>query len=287
MVEVDKPLSHTLSLSVRMLTFLFWNIAKKPLEQAITRLVAKHRVDFLMLAESELDPPSLVAQLAASVGTPYTFQPSDRRKLQVYSGSATGRVVEQYVDPTGALTVRRLDLPAAPGILVAILHMVSKVNWSITAQAMHSVELAGDIRRVEGDVGHTRTLLVGDFNMNPFEPGVVGMQALHAVMTRHQLRRGSRTVQGREYSMFYNPMWGLFGDRTPGPAGTFLHRSPPPDSTVWNIYDQVLLRPQLADRLTTVEVLDSDGTDPLVDGNGLPSQAGGSDHLPLLFRLDV
>ena len=59
--------------------------------------------------------------------------------------------------------------------------------------------------------------------MNPFEEGVVGAKGLHAVMTRRIAAKGSRVVQGKEYPFFYNPMWGLFGDRQDSPSGTYYY----------------------------------------------------------------
>ena len=82
-------------------------------------------------------------------------------------------------------------------------------------------------------------------------------------------------------------MWGQFGDRTDGPPGTFYHLAPPPESHVWNIYDQVLLRPSMMDKLEVVEVLSSDGTESLLTTSGLPSEMACSDHLPLLVRLNT
>jgi hypothetical protein len=56
-------------------------------------------------------------------------------------------------------------------------------------------------------------VLVGDFNMNPFQEGVVAANGLNAVMARRvAARRRTRVVQEREYPFFYNPMWGHFGD---------------------------------------------------------------------------
>lgn len=60
--------------------------------------------------------------------------------------------------------------------------------------------------------------------MNPFDEGVVKAAGLHAMMTKATANERFRTVQGREYPFFYNPMWGFFGDRTDGPAGTFHYR---------------------------------------------------------------
>ena len=175
-----------------------------------------------------------------------------------------------------------------PGILLAAAHFVSKNNISEGEQAMLAIELAKEILRVEDTVGHERTILVGDLNMNPFEDGVTGANALHAVMTRKLAERGSRVVQGTEYRFFYNPMWGFFGDRTAGPPGTYYHRAPNVAELFWHMLDQVLLRPALMGLLEDLAILDSiDGERLLTQPGGLPHHTAYSDHLPLAFRLNL
>ena len=88
------------------------------------------------------------------------------------------------------------------------MHGPSKASgWEEDSLAMQATEFADDIAHVEENAGHQRTILVGDFNMNPFETGMVAARGLHGVMSRHIAQRGSRTVQGRSYPFFYNPMW--------------------------------------------------------------------------------
>ena len=43
-------------------------------------------------------------------------------------------------------------------------------------------------------------------------------------------------------------MWGLLGDGSRGPAGTFFHRHAEQEAYFWNMFDQVLVRPALLDR---------------------------------------
>jgi hypothetical protein len=105
-------------------------------------------------------------------------------------------------------------------------------------------------------------------------------------MTRALAARERRTVRGHDYRMLYNPMWGLFGDRpSAGPPGTYYRSSTGTVNYFWNMYDQVLLRPAVAGAQAELRILDTDGTDTLLTPRGLPDQAAGSDHLPLLFRL--
>jgi hypothetical protein len=82
-------------------------------------------------------------------------------------------------------------------------------------------------------------------------------------------------------------MWGCFGDRTPGPAGTFFYPASSPRGYYWNVFDQVLLRPALMDALNELRILDEDGQDSLLTNRGHPRASDLSDHLPVLFRLDV
>lgn len=123
--------------------------------------------------------------------------------------------------------------------------------------------------------------------MNPFDDGMIAAQGFHAVMTKQQAQGKERTVQGRQYQYFYNPMWGQFGDRTDGPAGTYYHHGSKPLQYFWNMYDQVLLRPALMDKLTGLEILTTDGIKPLLTAKNLPRKSDASDHLPILFRLEL
>ena len=83
-----------------------------------------------------------------------------------------------------------------PEILLAATHFLSKNNSSSDDQSLLAGELAKEIVRVEASVGHERTLVVGDFNMNPFETGIIGLTTLHAVMTKKLAERAGRVVQG-------------------------------------------------------------------------------------------
>ncbi len=122
--------------------------------------------------------------------------------------------------------------------------------------------------------------------MDPFDDGVVAANGLHAVMTKALARTMSRTVQGREYRFFYNPMWAFFGDGTPGPAGTHFYQQAAHTTRFWHIVDQVLVRPELVDDLLDVAILDDAGHS-LLNQAGRLNEEVGSDHLPLLFRLRV
>jgi hypothetical protein len=270
-----------------LVSFLFWNLHKHPLQDRVARLASAHGVDVLMLAECELDSNEMLAALNGLGGGSYCFPFSAGNKIRVFTRLPESSLTDAFNDPLGGLTIRRLMVGEPPGLLLAVVHFPSRVNWDQDDQTMESTALAADIIRTEDESEHRRTILVGDLNMNPFEPGVVGAHALHAVMTRSLARREERDVKGRPYRFFYNPMWGCFGDRTAGPPGTYYFQSSKPVNCFWNIYDQVLLRPSLMDALEELRILESDGHDRLLTPRGLPRKSTVSDHLPLFFRLNL
>lgn len=148
-------------------------------------------------------------------------------------------------------------------------------------------QVSEKIRKVELENGTSRTVLVGDLNMNPFEKGVASADGLHAVMTRDIARKGKRKVVRDSYPFFYNLMWGRFGDTTEGPPGTYYRRGSEPTEYFWNTYDQVLVRPDLLDSFDdkSVKVLTEFGGTSFLRKSGIPDQSRVSDHLPLLFAL--
>ncbi|MBX9679100.1 MAG: endonuclease/exonuclease/phosphatase family protein [Gemmataceae bacterium] len=270
-----------------MTSFLFWNVMGKDLRPLIAEAVRIHDVDILMLAESSVSDKELAASLISITGQPFEAISDARDKVRVFSRLPKNLWIRRQTDHLSARMVI-WSLNIGPGILVAVTHFLSKKNVNEGEQSMLAVELAKEISRVEDAVGYQRTVRVGDLNMNPFDAGVTGAQSLHAVMTKRLAARMERQVQGSAYRFFYNPMWGLFGDRTDGPPGTFYKRSPGVIELFWHMLDQVLLRPTLMDSLAELRVLDSIGNAPLLtEGAAIPNVSIASDHLPIFFRLEL
>jgi endonuclease/exonuclease/phosphatase family metal-dependent hydrolase len=273
-----------------MTSFLFWNVMNNDLRAVIARAVVERDVDILLLAESPVPDGDMVSALRAATGHDYWALSQDTDKVRLFTRIDASRWRRRQTDALSArMAIWSVAVGSHPaGILVAAAHFVSKNNESPGGQALLAAELSKEISRVEDAVGHERTVLVGDLNMNPFEEGVTGAPALHAVMTRKLAGRGERTVQGKAYRFFYNPMWGCWGDRTSGPPGSYYHRAATVGDLFWHLFDQVLLRPALMHTLHDLVIMDNvQGDSLLTHPAGLPHASTFSDHLPLAFRLQL
>jgi hypothetical protein len=156
-------------------------------------------------------------------------------------------------------------------------------------QASMASRVSEEIRKIERRVGHSKTLLVGDLNMNPFDEGMTSAGGLHAVMTRSIATRNPRTVQRKIYPFFYNPMWGRFGDTTEGPPGTFYRSASSFVEYFWHMFDQVLVRPELLGSfdIATLRILTECRATKFIRPSGVPNASRLSDHLPLVFELKM
>jgi len=175
-----------------------------------------------------------------------------------------------------------------PEILLAGVHLPSKIGGSDdTDQITIAKEVIEELYDQEDFFNHRNTAMVGDFNMNPYDRGMTSVTGVHGLMTETLARLPDRNHRRRFRRRFYNPMWGLFGDRTPGPAGTYRWRSSVLHNPHWSIFDQVLVRPALVGSLSALQILEHDGKHSLLSPEGIPDKQYVSDHLPILFQLDV
>ncbi len=272
-----------------MLTFLFWNTNRKPLTDLIVPLVEEYAVDVLMLAESGVAAVEMLQKLNAKSEMFY-YAPS---RIPPAAVEVFTRFSGRFLRPTferGRLSIRRLALRARPELLLAVIHLPSKLYWSEDSQASECVDLARNIAEEEKQAGHGRTVLIGDLNMDPFESGVVSANGLHGVMTRQlATSKNLRTVQGTQFPTFYNPMWGHFGDRTGGPSGGYYYERAEHKVYFWHLFDQVLIRPDVLQYCPAdpVSIITRAGNTSLLTELDAPDATIASDHLPLLLRLSI
>ena len=270
-----------------MLNFLFWNINQKPIVTLVTRLVSDHRVSVLAVAESGgIDTAELLSDLNQDA-IEYYLASSDSDSVAIFTKFDPTFLM--VVERRNGITIHRLALPGHPEIFIGIVHLPSKLYLSDLDQSDLASRCARTVEEVERSAGHTRTVLFGDFNMNPFERGMSSSEAFHAVMDRQVASRVSRMVRKERRRLFYNPMWSKMGDLNEGPAGTYYYQSSAPLAYFWHMFDQVLVRPSLIDRFMEgrLRVITEVGDHKLLDKDGRPDLRIGSDHLPLLFSVDL
>lgn len=264
---------------------VFWNLKNQDRSRLVASLAKQRKLNLIVLAESPVSDADLLAVLNKGRDIRYSCPESDCPRLQVVSGADELDLSEAYADISGRLTIRKLIWRQIE-FLFAAVHCISKLNWQDDDQHAEVQVLADQIRYWEETQGHRRTILVGDLNMNPFERGVTGATGLHGMMSKVDIAEGIRTIQARDYPFFYNPMWGHFGDRTPGPPGTYFCRTATPLSYDWNMFDQFMVRPDVLEHAAEeVEIVSRIRRINLLNARGRPDDAVGSDHLPVFFGL--
>lgn len=272
-----------------MLRFLFWNLNGKTLQHRVAKLARAHETDVLVLAECSILESLILDALNAETQSSFRKSTSLLENLAVFTRLGPCSAVTLLDDEAMRLTFQQVWLPSGIDLLLVATHFRSKLHWSDASQSQECVRLGQVIRRQEGRMGHSRTVLLGDLNMNPFEAGVVSCHGLHATMAKQVARRVSRRISTEEFPFFYNPMWGHFGDALDGPPGTYYDSRSEPVTYFWNIFDQVLIRPSLLDVFVpeSLRILDSDGDETFLTDHGVPRQSTGSDHLPIAFALNL
>ncbi len=277
-------------------SFLFWNIRKAlgtRFYESLGRL-ARQDIDVFLFAEPPPVDDRLLTAMNGEGHRHFSRIVGGNRRLMLFARVPNSTWSNRYTDRTSnRITAHELTIDGHLSILLIGAHLHSPNNLSLADRAEWVRQLMPEIREVESDVGHSRTVLVGDLNMNPFDAGLIETSAFHALMSRALVDTVRRMKSRRSYLPFYNPMWSLLGDQRIGlfdqqsrPAGTFFHENYQALSGhFWQMFDQVLLRPELMDSLTRLEILESDGRSRLISRSGRPRRSAISDHLPLRFDL--
>src|ERR1019366_10248689 len=153
-----------------MTRFLFWNLNRTDLHGFVSRLAHQENIDVLILAECPTDPAVLLQTLNAN-SSDYQYAAGNCGHLLFFTRFESSLLTPVF--ESHRVSIRRLTLPECQSILLAAGHLPAKMNFSEESLLVETVHLAQSIDEVEVSEGHQRTLVLGDFNMNPFEAGMI------------------------------------------------------------------------------------------------------------------
>ena len=171
--------------------FIFWNIHKAAIHDRVAQLVIDRDIDVVVLAEARDQIPHISSSLSSLSKTSfYTFDSIGCERINIIAKFPPNMASICYETPN--FTILHFSLPGLDSFLLVAVHLPSKIWSNPMDQAGHCEDLAEIIVEEENRIGHTRTMLLGDINQNPFEEGVISAKGLHAVMSINIAKKETR-----------------------------------------------------------------------------------------------
>lgn len=263
----------------RELNILFWNLYKKDLYHPLSIIAKEQNADIVIVVEAEnLDRNALLLGLDSEFYDANDLSQSD--KVSFFT-----KFEPEFIKPISEdnrYSFRLLKLPLTKEIILGGVHLLDQRSYSESSRRSYASSVKNEIDSIETERGINNSVIIGDFNMNPFEQGMNNADGFHAISSK-AVALGKKKILGTEYSYFYNPSWSLMGDLYYQPAGTYYYNKPGYDSFYWNVLDQAIIRPSLIGNFDheSYKIITHYGKNSLLTPKGLPNKKTYSDHLPI------
>lgn len=261
--------------------YAFWNTHNnKDINIYLEKLLEEYQPNFLALAEYKADGKQLETLLQTN-GLEYKFLQKIGSRLDIFYKGSSHQI--RHCPESKYYTIKIIPYGKEKQIIV-VVHLPSKMY----ADESDNEELLREMLFYVNDIRNKEKIknvvIVGDFNMNPYENPMVDATALQAISSREiVLRKKERNYREKRREFFYNPMWNFLGDEKK-PIGSYYYVSPQNKAMYWNTFDQFIVSKELVEAvdLKKIKFIDCIGTMQLGNERGEPKV---SDHFPLYFEI--
>lgn len=277
-----------------MINILFWNIGTTKqnvddsdrnhrMDAVIEELIIENNIDIAVFCEYRLNLENICNALSVEYEEFKVAQlPSDCRVRMIYKE-------EYYLNlmrDSKYYFISSFENPLQKFLLSGV-HFPSNLHASNRDAEMVVGQYIRDLKEAQVDIGHNKSIVVGDFNANPFDEVMLLTNFFNAIPYADIVEnKKERRVYGKDYQMFYNPMWNLLGDRNVINS-TYFYDSGGAIDFYRNIYDQVIISADMIayyDK-SALRIITETETQNLVDEDIKPNKREFSDHLPIVFSI--
>lgn len=258
------------------------------MSNAVFQLVNDQELpEIVIFSETTQKSRIAIDNLLTPLGYTARIKPEGRVRVAVFDNIDSSNVIYTKKDQRFTSIIYSLN---TQNIMVTGVHLDSPASYPdvddryFCAGAQYKL-----IESIEETFNVKKSIIIGDFNMNPFDKGMVSELSFKAT---HCKKTAQITKGNKRY--FYNPSWGAFSNDLTlddgKPPGT-IHYVPFNKETYvdyWHIFDQVLVRSELFSEYTnSFEVITKTSTINLLNNEFIPDRERYSDHLPIKYKIKI
>ena len=174
-------------------------------------------------------------------------------------------------------------------LLLNIVHLTSAMFKDENARNRRADNVSDLIRKIEEDIfqgQEFKTIVVGDFNLQPYSQGIAGVFGFNATMSVTNARKTYRIIDGEKRYFYHNPIWKLMGDNKLVQGTYYVENDQQDLSMFWYSFDEVLIRPYFIEKFNWeyFGIVERTENYFFISGHQIDKNAF-SDHLPLKFEI--
>ena len=151
--------------------FLYWNLYNRDLSDLIAEISIEKDIDVIILSECRFDIAKFLITINEALDRKYRYHKGFIDDPIIFTRFLTNSV-EPLFDEKG-ISIKKIFHPLGIDFLLVTLHLQSKLFKENIDQIYKTSRVREIIEENEELIGHRRTIVVGDLNMNPFEDGVI------------------------------------------------------------------------------------------------------------------
>lgn len=165
---------------------------------------------------------------------------------------------------------------------LAGVHLQDRYSTDKEIRILTIGRIVNDISNLERSSKCNNTIIIGDFNANPFDDELLRVSSFNAVLFKSVIEKSeTRTIAGVKYRRFYNPILHFISEDTKN-YGSFYYIGDS-NSPVWHCLDQVIVSKSLVNDVVGLRYLKSIQDTSLI--KKVQPDKSISDHLPLFVKL--
>src|SRR5579863_3897162 len=158
-----------------MANFGFWNVNslrdleldRREMPRLAAELAFERSLDVLFLIECAIPVESLMAAFRGRANY-YPIPCGERFKVFATFNPRFMQLLELPV-PDDRFDIWHLTLPLQQDVLLSVVHGPDKRNNSPEKQGLFLQQVVEALSHFENKIGHDRSIVLGDFNANPFD----------------------------------------------------------------------------------------------------------------------
>lgn len=282
------------------LRFLMWNLKRKStnnLMEALEELYKEHNPNILLLVETTFTDQKIVDLSNNRLRSVMLDTSGKNKDIRLYVDQ---HITTHIVNESGPMEIKAEDgkrrqikermiffhlQVKEERILLVCVHFPSKLKASNTVQQQMMKRWKSWIEEQEKILNTDKTIIMGDFNLNPHELSLYSHEGLSAHPTLN--------VKTKVKTKYYNPMWSTMGDfiyktnitKVPGTYFRDIGEDNI-DEMHWNTLDGLVLKNALVPYFSKkdLEIITETMHHKLCDPNYMIDARKYSDHLPIKFN---